>query len=333
MGNTGTIGASFFGVKLVGVNAENGQKLLFTIIFVIVLWVASRLLRALAYALLRGRANASTRFWMRQGISLGTAILLILGVLSIWFNDPTRLATAVGLVTAGVAFALQRVITALAGYVVILRGQTFNVGDRVTMGGVRGDVIALGFLQTTLMEMGQPPSVQDATPPIWVKSRQYTGRVVTVSNAKIFDEPVYNYTRDFPYLWEEIALPISYKDDRERAEAILLEAANRHTVPIGAMGKEALEAMQRRYNVRPADVEPKVYYRLTDNWLELTVRFVVEEHGVRDIKDAMSRDIIKALDAAGIGLASATYDIVGFPSLRIAGGALRAVDGARAGQG
>jgi small-conductance mechanosensitive channel len=333
MGNTGTIGASFFGVKLVGVNAENGQKLLFTIIFVIVLWVASRLLRALAYALLRGRANASTRFWTRQGISLGTAILLILGVLSIWFNDPTRLATAVGLVTAGVAFALQRVITALAGYVVILRGQTFNVGDRITMGGVRGDVIALGFLQTTLMEMGQPPSVQDATPPIWVKSRQYTGRVVTVSNAKIFDEPVYNYTRDFPYLWEEIALPISYKDDRERAEAILLEAANRHTVLIGAMGKEALEAMQRRYNVRPADVEPKVYYRLTDNWLELTVRFVVEEHGIRDIKDAMSRDIIKALDAAGIGLASATYDIVGLPSLRIAGGALTAVDGARAGQG
>jgi len=333
MGNTGTIGASFFGVKLVGVNAENGQKLLFTIIFVIVLWVASRLLRALAYALLRGRANASTRFWTRQGISLGTAILLILGVLSIWFNDPTRLATAVGLVTAGVAFALQRVITALAGYVVILRGQTFNVGDRITMGGVRGDVIALGFLQTTLMEMGQPPLVQDATPPIWVKSRQYTGRVVTVSNAKIFDEPVYNYTRDFPYLWEEIALPISYKDDRERAEAILLEAANRHTVLIGAMGKEALEAMQRRYNVRPADVEPKVYYRLTDNWLELTVRFVVEEHGIRDIKDAMSRDIIKALDAAGIGLASATYDIVGLPSLRIAGGALTAVDGARAGQG
>ncbi len=281
------------------------------------LWLVSRVVRVFAYALLRGRASAYTRFWTRQGINLATAILLLLGVLSIWFNDPNRLATGLGLVSAGVAFALQRVITALAGYVVILRGQTFNVGDRITMGGVRGDVIALGFLQTTLMEMGQPPSVQDATPPIWVKSRQYTGRVVTVSNAQIFDEPVYNYTRDFPYLWEEIILPISYKDDRGRAEEILLEIANRHTVPISEMGKEALDAMQRRYNVHPADVEPKVYYRLTDNWLELTVRFVVKEHGIRDIKDAMSRDILAALEAAGIGIASATYEIVGLPLVRL----------------
>ncbi|MFO1431682.1 MAG: mechanosensitive ion channel [Candidatus Competibacteraceae bacterium] len=68
----------------------------------------------------------------------------------------TRLATALGLVTAGLAFALQRVITVLAGYFVILRSRTFNVGDRIRMGGVRGDVIALSFMQTTIMEMGQP---------------------------------------------------------------------------------------------------------------------------------------------------------------------------------
>ncbi len=66
--------------------------------------------------------------------------------------------------TAGLAFALQKVITALAGYLVILRGDTFNVGDRITMGGVRGDVIALGFVRTTIMEMGQPPAVQPAEP-------------------------------------------------------------------------------------------------------------------------------------------------------------------------
>ena len=81
------------------------------------------------------------------------------------------------------------------------------------MGGVRGDVIALNFIQTTIMEMGQPPSVQTADPAIWVKSRQYTGRVVTVTNDNIFQEPVYNYTRDFPYLWEEINIPITYTDN------------------------------------------------------------------------------------------------------------------------
>lgn len=62
---------------------------------------------------------------------------------------------------------------------------------------------------------------------------------------------------------------------------------------------------------------PRVYYRITDNWLELTVRFIVTDHSIRNIKDAVSRDILKAFDRAGIGIASATFDIVGFPSLKI----------------
>lgn len=305
------------GVTLVGIGRDTGEKVLLTLGLLLIVWLLRLGLHGAAGLLLRRRQQERARFWVRQGVSLALAFLLLIGVLSIWFNDPTRLATALGLVTAGLAFALQRVITALAGYVVILRGKTFNVGDRITMGGVRGDVIALGFIQTTLMEMGQPPSVQSAPPAMWVRSRQYTGRIVTVTNAKIFDDPVFNYTRDFPYLWEEIAVPITYRADRRQAEAILLACARRHAAPVAALSREALATMQERYGLRPADVEPAVYYRLTDNWLELTVRFVYREHGIRDVKDAMSRDILAGFDAAGIGIASATYDIVGFPPVRL----------------
>jgi len=234
------------GVKFVGVNAENGQKLLLTLAYIAVVLLLGRGARAGVNRLLHDHRDERMAFWSRQGIRLGAAVLLILGLVSIWFDDPTRLATALGLVTAGLAFALQRVVTAIAGYFVILRGKTFNVGDRITMGGVRGDVIALGFIQTTIMEMGQPPAIEsNAEPAMWVRSRQYTGRVVTVSNDKIFDEPVYNYTRDFPYIWEEMRLPISFTADRDRAERILLNAAERHSVPAGEMGVEALEEMRR----------------------------------------------------------------------------------------
>jgi small-conductance mechanosensitive channel len=174
----------FFGVELVGFSAENGRKLLLTAAGIVLLWALGKALVLAARRLLpHGRAF----FWARQGVRLAVAILAFLAVVSIWFDDPARLATGLGLVTAGLAFALQKVITALAGYFVILRGQTFNVGDRITMGGVRGDVIALSFTQTTIMEMGQPPAVQGADPAQWVRSRQYTGRVVTVSNARVFD--------------------------------------------------------------------------------------------------------------------------------------------------
>ncbi len=306
-----------FGIRFVGINAENGQKLLLTGALILIVWLLRIGLRRLVRIAPMEGTDPHAEFWSRQGINIGTTALLVLGLLSIWFDDPTRLATALGLVTAGLAFALQKVVTAIAGYFVILRGDTFNVGDRITMGGVRGDVIGLGFIQTTIMEMGQPPAVQAADPAMWVKSRQYTGRIVTVSNDKIFDEPVYNYTRDFPYLWEEIAIPIPYAADRDRAERILLQAARRHTEHSSKTSQRAMDAMMERYYMQPSSVEPKVFYHLTDNWLELTVRFLTEDRGVRDVKDAMSREILREFEEAGIGMASATYEIVGFPPIRI----------------
>ncbi len=304
-----------FGVKLVGINAENGTKLLFTIILFVVMMLFSNLMRRLARGVTR--QGERTAFWVRQGIHVFTAIVILIGTASIWFDDPTRLTTALGLVTAGLAFALQRVVTAMAGYVLILRGTTFNVGDRIVMGGVRGDVIALGFLQTTIMEMGQPPPVQNADPAMWVKARQYTGRIVTVSNAKVFDEPVFNYTRELAYIWEEMTIPISYNDDWTAVERLLLDVVERHTVKISDLGEEAIKTLERRYVMQHSDMKPRVFVRMTDNWIELTVRFLAEDHGVRDLKDAISREILAGLKKAGIGIASSTFEIVGLPPLRM----------------
>lgn len=308
------------GVKFVGVNAENGRKLLLTFLYVVVVLALRRAVRALTSLGQVGQRDERVGFWLRQIINLMTAALMLLGLASIWFDDPARLATVLGLVTAGLAFAMQKVVTAVSGYFVILRGRTFNVGDRITMGGVRGDVVALGFIQTTILEMGQPPSVQQqADPAMWVRSRQYTGRLVTVTNDKIFDEPVYNYTREFPYIWEELSLTVPLQADRDRAEAILLDAARRHAVPAASLAEQTLAELERRYVMKRAAIAPRVYYRLVDMGLELTVRFLVEDHGIRDTKDAMTRAILPALQSAGIAVATASLEIVGLPPLRLVG--------------
>jgi small-conductance mechanosensitive channel len=75
--------------------------------------------------------------------------------------------------------------------------------------------------------------------------------------------------------------------------------------------------MRERYCVREAEFEPKVYLRITDNGVELTLRFVVHEHGAREVKDAISREILAALDKAKIGIASGRYEIVGVPPIRV----------------
>ncbi len=298
------------GIDWVGVTPENGRKLLLSTSFLIVVLLAGRGLHALVGLMSGGdHSSVQTRFWTRQGISLATAVILVLGMLSIWFNDPARLATAFGLVSAGMAFALQQVVTSIAGYLVVLRGNTFTVGDRISMGGVRGDVMRLGFIQTTIMEMGQPPTGCSQTPGMWVHSRQFTGRIVSVSNSKIFAEPVFNYTRDFPFIWDELSLPLPFQADRVLAEVILLEAAKRHAASAESIASEKKAELQEHFGLATIDLHPRVYYRITDNWLELTVRFVTETHGVRGVKDSIARHVMDGFDQAGIRIASSRIEI------------------------
>ena len=74
---------------------------------------------------------------------------------------------------------------------------------------------------------------------------------------------------------------------------MLLEAATLHGVASSSIAADAKEQMQRKFAVQPIDLEPRVYYRITDNWLELTVRFLLGTHQIRVAKDAMYRHIIR----------------------------------------
>lgn len=306
------------GVRLVGVSQDTLTKLILTIATIAAVLLVRTLLVGIIRLATGSHPGNRVAFWTRQGASLASFALIVLGLASIWFDDPARLSTVAGLLTAGLAIAAQRAVTAFAGYLVIMRGKTFTVGDRIKMGGVRGDVIALGFLQTRILEMGQPPEVNEQEDPgMWVRARQYTGRIVTVTNDKIFDQPVYNFTREFPYIWEEMHVPVPYRADRARAEAILLSTAREATAEFVRESANAADELPRRYGQPLEPREPRVFWRLTDNWLELTVRFLAPDHGIRPIKDAMSREILAGLDKADMGIASATYAIVEAPPIRI----------------
>lgn len=307
-------------VTLVGVNQITGEKVWMTLALIAFIVIVRYALHFLV-RLVRGTSWAERlRFWTHQGINLAGAVFFIIGVISIWVGPNAHLATIGGLVGAGVAFASQQFIIAIAGYFVILRGKSFSIGDRIIIGGVRGEVIALDFFQTTVLEMGQPASIESQIDPaVWVMARQYTGRIVTVSNGKIFSEPVFNYSRDFPFLWEELHVGIAYDDDYVKAEQILLEVARKHSLTTAKMSEGARRHLQHIYDLKPPAVEPRVFYSMTDNWVELALRFIVPDRGIREIKDAMARELLAAFKEAKIEVASSTYDIVGFPPVRVEG--------------
>ena len=293
-------------------------RLLVTIALIVAILFAAGLIRAAAGAVLHGKDRDRTRFWIAQSVRIITVVAVVATILRIWSAAFPQIGMIGGWVAAGLAVALQRVVTAFAGYVIVLRGNIFTVGDRITIGGVRGDVIALDFMQTTVMEMGQSPGERSDEPAMWVRGRQYSGRLVRVTNDKIFDTPVYNYTHDFPFLWDEIVLPIPYGKDYTVVERFLLDIARRHTAEIMQAGQAALADLQGKYFLsEQPSVEPRVYVRLTDNWIELSLRFIGRDHGIRALKDAMNREILAELVKADIGVASSTFALVEVPPVRV----------------
>jgi small-conductance mechanosensitive channel len=302
-------GARVFGVTLIGATSHNLHKLILTLAFIAIAWAFAWLLRQTLKLFIGTRTGTRFQFWAKQGVSLIVAGVLILGVMSIWFDNPARLASVVGLIGAGIAFALQRVITAVAGYFVILRGKTFNVGDRILMGGVRGDVVGLSFMQTRIMEMGQSPREETDTKS-WVRSRQFTGRIVTVTNDKVFDEPVFNYTHAFAYLWDEVSVPVRYSSDHAAAEKCIVSAAAKHALSRDKIGDEEVKRLEQRFGIDVGEIDPSVFWRITEDWLEMTVRFLGPDHGIRRIKDQMTRDIMAGFARDGVEIGATRQEAV-----------------------
>ena len=201
---------------------------------------------------------------------------------------------------AGIAFALQEVIASVAGWLAVSLGGFYGPGDRIQLGGIRGDVIDIGILRTTLMECGE-----------WVHADQYNGRIVRVANSFVFKEPVFNYSADFPFLWDEIMVPIKYGSDYRLAREIIQRVAEEVVGGYAASAEAAWKNVVRKYMIEDASVRPRVTLAANQNWLEFTLRFVVDFKARRATKDELFVRILEEIDKQHdrVGIAASTLNI------------------------
>ncbi len=254
----------------------------------------------------RSSTDRFTTYHGRRALRNVVVIFSLLAIALTWKVFAGRGGLVIGLATAGIAFAMQEVVGAVAGWFNIVSGRIYRVGDRVSVGGVNGDVIDVSPLRTKLMEIGQPEE-SASNDESWVHGRQYTGRIVTVSNKATFTQPVYNYTAVFEYIWDELMVPIAYRADWQLAEQILLEEARQISSSDGA--RQAIDEMAARYPMPQQEVEPRVFVRGTDDWAELRARFVVPVRRARTLKSDLTRRVLERFEEAGIEIASETAEV------------------------
>ena len=215
--------------------------------------------------------------WVAIGITIAFALATEIG----------SIVTFAGLITAGLAVALQNVILAIAGYFFLIGKYGVRVGDRVQISGVTGDVIDIGLIRLHLMEVGGPET-----------DRQPTGRVVVFSNAVVF-QPTASFYKQIPgtsYVWHEVSLTLAPENDYGQAEKRVLGAVEKVYADYRERIEQQHREMERTLSVAVATPKPRSRLRLTQTGLEVVVRYPVELESATEIDDRITRELLHSLE-------------------------------------
>ena len=269
---------------------------LFVIVYIIV--------KILQKATFKIAKDNSSKYKFKKLINFVGYLLFVFGILFIFNTKLSGIGTALGVAGAGIAFALQEVIVSVAGYVTVFTSNFYKVGDRVKLGGIKGDVIDIGMLRTTLMEIGD-----------WVNGDLYNGKIVRVANSFVFKEPVYNYSGDFPFLWDEITIPIKTNGDYNYAKQVFTKILEDEVGAFAKTSQVAWDKMIGSYSIENARVSPMVSMVFDENWITFTLRYVVDYKSRRGTKSILFDKILSAVNKSEgkIEVGSAAFEITAFP--------------------
>lgn len=244
--------------------------------------------------------NVDVRYRARKFVSFLSYLVGALVVLAAFSTRLGGLSVAFGVAGAGVAFALQEVIASIAGWIAISAGGFYSPGDRVKLGTITGDVIDVSILRTTLMEVND-----------WVAGDLYNGRMVRITNSVVWKQPVINYSGEFPFLWDEITLAVHHASDIAKTRALLEATAKNHVTAYANEVRDSWTRIVRKYRIEAANVAPLITVELTPNFIQFTLRYVVDYRQRRSTKDRLFSQILDeiAKSEGAVQMPSTTMEI------------------------
>jgi len=196
---------------------------------------------------------------IRRAMSWLRAVVFTVALVAIWISGAGQTGVFLGVMGAGIALSLQEVLLCVAGWALIIIKRPFDIGDRIEFSGHVGDVIDIRVFQTSLLEVGN-----------WVGADQSTGRIISVPNSAVFRQLNANYTKGFPFIWNEQTIVVTFESDWKRAKEIILQQAQEESQKIEAEVRRQIETMQSQYAIRYSHLTPIVYTHIADQGVALT---------------------------------------------------------------
>lgn len=267
-----------------------------TIVAIILAWIINKI--GIGY-INRHEGDPREHYRRRQMLSTTVLIVLLVAIAILWARLLQHTGTFLGILGAGLAIALREPLLSVAGRIAIFAGHMYTVGDRIEINKMSGDIIDVGFFYTRMMEIGN-----------WIKADQYSGRIVQFANAQIFGAAVFNYTRNFAYIWDEIALPITYTSNTAAATEIMATAGDEYTSEYLKGAQENVKRMQQYFLVSNFELRPQVYLNFDSNFVTLTMRYLVDPKQRRNARNFLFERVLDNVQKRDdISFGSTTMDV------------------------
>ncbi|WFN35106.1 mechanosensitive ion channel family protein [Methanogenium sp. S4BF] len=245
--------------------------------------------------------DRKTQFTFNKGILIISAAIFLVLIIQIWVENTESLVISYGILAAGIAIALQDLFRNFVGGIIIALTSIYKIGDRIEVEGSIGDIMDIGILNTTMMEIKG-----------WIDAEQPTGRLIILPNSIVISGRIFNYTKDHEFIWDEIRIPLTYESDWKAAINNFLEIVKAETGEITLQAEIEVERLGEKYYLPKKVTEPAVYVKLTDNWVELGIRYVTNTKTRRILSDILNRKILEDVAAAKTySIASESMEIQG----------------------
>ena len=269
--------------ELTGLSPQLQGRIFTSLIIIILLW----LIRAIVVRIVwRKTEDPYVRYRWRKSTIYAAVVIGLLIVGRIWFVGIQPIATFLGLLTAGLAIALQDLVKSVAGWFFLMWRKPFIIGDRIQVGSHAGDVIDIRLFKFSLVEIGN-----------WVDADQSTGRVIHLPNSLILSEVIANYTRGFELIWNEIPVLITFESNWKKAKKILVDIAEKHAAHMTKDAEKRIKEASKRYMIFFTALTPTVYTSVKDSGVLLTIRYLISPRKRRGSEQAIWEDILAAFAA------------------------------------
>ncbi|NQU41336.1 MAG: mechanosensitive ion channel [Lentisphaerae bacterium] len=285
-------------LQMLEIESETVGKLVATLTLLLLFLMV----RFLTCSVVKRRVEDPARFHHYRRIIVNSLTIVTLVLVGrVWIRAFDSLATFLGLASAGLAVAMHDSIANVAGWVFILLRKPFEVGNRIQIGQLKGDVIDLRLFQFSMIEVGN-----------WVDADQSTGRIVHVPNSHVLREPVSNYETGFQYIWHEIPVLITFESNWSLAKELLRKIAADKAEHLSQGAEEQIRRAAMRYLIFFKNLTPIVYTSVRESGVLLTLRYIVKPRARRNSEEAIWEAILEAFaQHDDIALAYPTTRFVG----------------------